>query len=219
MHSHGAEKSIDLFPAATWSGYNAREFPRADYPGLRPTGSWTLSPHGELHGLDPAEGGWCDRDTGERVDVSGRHLVLAYGSNPDPTKLLEQEDRRGFFGGELVIALRAVVCGWAAGWCDARRGDGSVVATLVDAPRRAEVHPVLALTPHQRQAMDSWEGHPNCYRRIDFDGFVYLESGQWRGDVEVYLGTPGQRPPLVNGEGHLLCAEVTYADVDALVDR
>ncbi len=219
MHSHGAEKSVDLFPAATWSGYNASAFRRAEYPGLRPNGSWTLSPGGELRGLDPVDAGWCDRETGEWVDVSGRHLVLAYGSNPDPTKLLEQEDERGFFGGEVVIALRAAVFGWAAGWCDARRSDGSVVATLVSAPRHLEVHPVLALTTHQRRAMDDWEGHPNCYRRIGFDGVMVLESGEPRLDVEVYLGTPGRRPPLVTGDGHLLCAEVTYADVDPLVAR
>lgn len=219
MHSHGAEKSTDLFPAATWSGYNALEFPRADYPGLRPTGSWTLSPGGELHGVDFTDAGWCDRETGVRVDVSERHLVLAYGSNPDPAKLLKREEERGFFGGDVVTALRAAVFGWAAGWCDARRGDGSVVATLVRAPRRLEVHPVLALTPHQREAMDRWEGHPNCYRRIGFEGLVVLESGELREDVEVYLGTPGQRPPLVTGDGHLLCSEVAYADVDQLVER
>jgi hypothetical protein len=220
MRSHGPEKSIDLFPAATWGGYNAIEFPRADYPGLRPTGSWTLSPGGELHGVDPTDAGWCDRETGERVDVSGRHLVLAYGSNPDPAKLLNREDRQGFFGGDAVIALRAAVFGWAAGWCDARRGsDRSVVATLVQAPRRVEVHPVLALTPHQREAMDRWEGHPDCYRRLGFEGVVVLESGEQREDVEVYLGTPGQRPPLVTGDGHLLLADVIYADVDHQVSR
>ena len=219
MHSHGAEKSVDLFPAATWSGYNVSRFPRADYPGVRPTGSWTMTPRGELHGLDPADAGWCDRETGERIGVSGRHLVLAYGSNPDPAKLLDQEDERGFFGGEVLIALRAAVFGWAAVWCDARRGDESVVATLVQAPRRVEVHPVMALTPHQLKAMDQWEGHPKYYRRIGFDGVVVLESGEPRRDVEVYLGTPGRRPPLVTGEGHLLCAEFTYADVDALVAR
>lgn len=220
MHSLGTEKSIDLFPAATWSAYHASKTPRADYPGLRPTGSWILSQGGELHGLDPTDAGWCDRETGERVDVSGRHLVLAYGSNPDPAKLLNQSERGGFFGGAPVIALRAAVFGWAAGWCDARRGfDGSVVATLVHAPRQVEVHPILALTSHQLEAMDRWEGHPNCYRRVGFVGVVILESGERPEDVEVYVGTPDQRPALVTDEGHLLCAEVTYADVDALVDR
>ena len=77
----------------------------------------------------------------------------------------------------------------------------------------------MALTPHQLEAIDCWEGHPNYYRRIGFDGVVVLESGEPRGDVEVYLGTPERRPPLVTGDGHLLCAEFTYADVDALVAR
>lgn len=157
----------------------------------------------------------CLRDAQVPVDVSDRHLVLAYGSNPDPTKLL---DRGGFFGGDSVIALRAAVFGWAAGWCDARRGsDDSVVATLVGAPRRLEVHPVLALTPHQVDAMDRWEGHPHCYRRERFAGRVWLESGEWREDVEVYLGTPQQRPALVRDGGALLCADITHADVDGLV--
>lgn len=214
MRSLGAELSLDLFSRAQWTGYPAAPAVAA-YPGLRPTGSWRLEPGGELHGLDTAGDGWRDRETGEPIDLGGRVLVLAYGSNPDPTKLL---NRRGFFGGDSVIALRGAVFGWAAVWCDGRRRtDGSVVATLVPTPGRMEVHPVLALTPHQLDAMDSWEGHPTFYRRTRHTGAILLESNRRVDDAEVYLGTPERRPALVVAGRNLLCADVPQADVDRLV--
>jgi hypothetical protein len=152
---------------------------------------------------------------GEYIDRSGLYLMVAYGSNADPMKLLAKV---GFFGGDNVIALRAAVFGWAAAWCDARRRtDQSVVATLVPAPGRVEVHPVFALTPHQVDAMDDWEGHPNYYRRIRHEGPVLLESGRLAHGVQVYLGTPELRPTLLVRGRHLLCADVPYRDVDRLV--
>lgn len=218
MHSLGTEKSLELFPAATWSGQSATAWPQADYPGLRPTGSWVLDHEGKLHGLDPAGSGWRNRDTGEVVDLAGRRLVLAYGSNPDPNKLINCE---GFFGGDTVIALRAAVFGWAAVWSRKRRQrDGAVVATLAPMPHRTEVHPVLALTPHQLAAMDGWEGHPNWYRRQVHEGQVLLETYRWATEVEVYLGTPEKRPALRDtGGGYVMCAEVSHAEVDRMVPR
>jgi hypothetical protein len=68
-----------------------------------------LSQAGQLRGLKAGGVEWRDRETGELVDLTGRCLVLAYGSNPDPAKLLR---RRGFFGGDSVIALRRAVFGW-----------------------------------------------------------------------------------------------------------
>ncbi len=215
MDSLGPELSLELFPTATWAGRSPSGPPAADYPGLRPTGSWQLDPRGELHGLDPAGEGWQNRETGEFVDLSGRRLVLAYGSNPDPNKLL---NRTEFFGNQSVIALRAAVFGWAAAWCDARRQrDGSVVATLVPLPGRVEVHPVLALTSHQIDAMDQWEGHPDHYRRTAHEGVVVLESGRPADGVEVYLGTPQHRPALMTAGRYLLCADMPHAEVDGMV--
>lgn len=217
MHTLGAEQSVNLFPAATWSGHHAENTPREDYPGMRPTGSWTLDPDGWLNGVDPVDGRWRNRENGEWLDVADRHLVLGYGSNPDPTKLLKHPE---LFGGAPVIALRAAVFGWAAVWCDARRRkDRSVVATLANVPGVVEVHPVFALTTYQLDAMDEWEGHPNCYRRIRFPDPVWMDPGEWRTDVEVYLGTPDRRPPLVDGERYLLCAEVPQSRVKELVSE
>lgn len=143
--------------------------------------------------------------------------MLAYGSNADPMKLLAKV---GFFGGSSVVALRAAVFGWAAGWCDARRGtDRSVVATLVPAPGHVEVHPVFALTPHQVDTMDGWEGHPTYYCRVHHQGPVLLESGELADGVQVYLGTPERRPALLVAGRHLLCADVPYRNVDRLVAR
>ena len=141
MRSLGAERSVDLFSPVSWTDYDASVRADADYPGLRPTGSWRLSPNGELHGLDAAGPGWRDRTTGEMVDLSGRCWVLAYGSNADPAKLLAKV---GFFCGNSVIAVRAAVFGWAAAWRDARRGtDRSVVALCL---KHGLVPPHLHLT-------------------------------------------------------------------------
>lgn len=215
MRTLGPELSVELFSDATWTSKVVSPV-AADYPGLRPTGSWRLNADGTLHGLEPSVDGWRDRKTGEDVDLTGRHLLLAYGSNPDPGKLLAH---RGFLGGQSVIALRAAVFGWAAVWCDARRhSDGSVVATLVRAPGRVEVHPILVLTPHQVAVMDRWEGHPHRYRRQHHADRILLESHEWADDdVQVYLGTAELRPPLIVEGRHLLCADVPQADVDTLV--
>jgi len=215
MKTLGTELSVELFTPAHWTPHTVTPV-TADYPGMRPTGSWMLRPDGELRGIDPCPAGWRDRQSGAAIDLSDRHLVLAYGSNPDPNKLL---NRNGFLGGEPVIALRAAVFGWAAAWCDSRRGDGAVVATLVPALGRVEVHPVLALTAHQLHNMNRWEGHPTYYRRVPHRGLVVLESGEPAPSIEVYLGTPDYRWARRGDDGeHLLCAEVSYAEIDEIVE-
>ena len=215
MRTLGTELSVELFAPANWTPHTVTPV-TADYPGMRPTGSWMLRPDGELRGIDPCPAGWCDRQSRAAIDLSDRHMVLAYGSNPDPNKLL---NRNGFLGGEPVIALRAAVFGWAAAWCDSRRGDGAVVATLVPAPTRVEVHPVLALTAHQLDKMNRWEGDPTCYRKGPHRGLVVLESGEPAPSIEVYLGTPDYRWARRWDDGeHQQCAEVSYAEIDEMVE-
>lgn len=215
MKSVGTELSVELFAPATWAGHDATGYGAEPYPFLRPAGSWRLDGDGRLHGLDPDGSGWCERDTGTPVDLAGRSFILAYGSNPNPDKLLEKEE----FIADGVVALRAAVFGWAAVWCDARRGDGTVVATLAEVPGRVEVHPVFALTPRQLDIMDAWEGHPRYYMRTRHDGPVLWESGRWAAeDVEVYLGTSERRPALRVGGRPVLCAEVGYAEIDEQVE-
>ena len=217
MNSLGTENSVDLFPPATWTSHPATRYAGADYPGLRPTGSWRLDPDGELRGLDPDELGWRDRDTAEPVDLSDRQFVLAYGSNADPHKLLTKE---GFLGDNSAFALRAAIFGWAAVWCDARRGDDTVVATLERVAGRVEVHPVLALTADQFGYMDSWEGEPRFYRRTTHLDPLQWESGQWATEhIEVYLGTSEERSIHVVDGRPVLCADVGYAEIDRLVKR
>jgi len=216
MKSLGAEKSLDLFSPATWTTYAALSYAVGDYPGLRPTGSWRLDPDGELRGLDPDGTGWSHRDTGEPVDLDGREFVLAYGSNADPHKLFKRE---GFLGDDSVFALRAAVFGWAAVWCNARRGDGKVVATLARSPSRVEVHPVLALTADQLRSMNRWEGEPKYYLRTTHHDPIQWESSRWATEhVEVYLGTPEKRPIRVVDGRPVLCADVGYAEIDWMVD-
>lgn len=198
------------FPCSTWLECDPADFPESPYPGSRAPGSWLLTPDGLLHGLDPVADGWIDRRTGEAVSLAGRHLVLGYGSNLNPVKLA------GKYRGERVIVLQAVVNGWATAWCDARRGNGDVVATLVEAPGSTELHAVVVVTESQLDRMDQWEGHPCHYERRQFVGQVHLESGRCC-EPEVYLGTERKRPAL-RVDGHLaLCRDVSCEEADAIV--
>ena len=213
----GSPFSAALFPATDWTSGAPVQFPKRPYPGWRPVGSWRLAHDGRLHGLEPTQAGWLDRFTGDIVSMSGRRLVLGYGSNLNPAKLAAR------LRGQEIVALRAAVVGWAAAWCDSRRGAGDVVATLVPAPGHVEVHAVLALTAAQLERMDGWEGHPHWYRRQRFEGTVWLEGGTLlMGDmahteVQVYLGCDGVRSPLLIDRRPLLCAEAPYEAVSKIV--
>ena len=163
--------------------------------GLRPTGG----------------GGWAVRDSGERVDTVGRVLVLAYGSNLDPRKLADR------LAAAPVVAFRCAIVDYAAVWCEARRGNGDVVATLVEVPGHIEVHGVLALTATQLRAMDAWEGTPVVYDRRPFMGRVVLENGIEPADVFAYIGTARHRPPMRRRGRPYLVAQTSYDAVDRLV--
>jgi len=218
LSTHGCPLSVTAFPPAVWSGrHKPGDFAaeRYCYPGARPSGSFILS-DGIVHGLDPASGGWVDRDTATSVDIRDRVLVLAYGSNADVVKLAANlkklPDRR-------VLGLRCLVIGHAAVWCNARRQrDASVVATIAADPGRVEVHHVLAVTKAQLEAVDRWEGVASLYyERQTWSGRVVLENGTTPSSVEVYVGTADKRPPFRRDGYHLRVAEHSYAEVDALV--
>lgn len=202
-------------PSPTWSGRrSATSFVAAPYvyPGTRSEGSYAVA-DGVVWGLDPVDGGWVDRDARERIDLSGRVLVLAYGSNADPAKLA-----RNLTG--TVFALRCVVRDHAAVWCDARRrADSAVVATIAHDPGRVESHHLLAVTPAQLEEMDRWEGAPAWYRRERFEGALVLESGTVPGEVFVYVGTMERRPPLLVDGALLRVADHPHGHVDPLVAR
>lgn len=200
---------------ATWSGRRpADSFAISPYryPGTRPDGSYAVA-DGEVWGLDCADGGWVDRDTGDRVDLTGRVLVLAYGSNADPVKLSQRLTG-------TVFALRCLVRDHSAVWCDARRwADRAVVATIEPDPGRIESHHVLAVTAEQLAEIDVWEGHPSRYERQRFCGPVLLESGTEADEVLVYVGTEDRRPTLLIDGRSLRVAEHCQDDVDRLVVR
>src|SRR4051794_17083838 len=133
--------------AQTWTAANFNDYPASPYPGARPVGSWRVTASGELHRLAWRTNSWVDQATAEPVRVCDRHLVLGYGSNLNPKKLV------GRFPGQEVVVLEATVLGWAAAWCHARRASGDVVATLAQAPGSAEVHAVSAVTDQQLEEM------------------------------------------------------------------
>jgi hypothetical protein len=205
-----------FFPPVSWSGARRPEdFGSGfrSYPGPRPAGSFLIH-RGRVHGLDPrADGGWVRREGGRPVDLSGRSLVLAYGSNLDPRKLARR------LPGAVVVALRCVVLDHIAVWCDARRRNGDVVATLEPAPGRVEVHGTLALTAEQLEIVDHWEGHPLVYERRPLLGKVVLENGLVPVGVSAYIGTALRRPPLRRAGRLFPVAEHPYASVDALVPQ
>jgi hypothetical protein len=203
------------WPTVNWSGRRQATSFGVDpycYPGTRPDGSYAVSDH-EVWGLDGVDGGWVDRDTGDRIDLADRALVLAYGSNADPAKLSARLTG-------TVFALRCLVRDHAAVWCNGRRrGDGAVVATIESDPGRIEQHHVLAVTLEQLVEMDRWEGHPDRYRRDRFGGPVLLESGAAPDEVWVYVGTEACRQALRIDGRSLRVAEHGHADVDHLVAR
>jgi hypothetical protein len=168
---------------------------------------------GQVTSLDPAPGGWVTRDGGVPVDVGGRHLVVAYGSNADPEKLTEKLNGTG------VFVLRCLVMHHAAVWCDARRScDSSVVATIVPDSGRVEVHHVLAVTGEQLDLIDRWEGAgAGYYERQHFAGPLVLENGEMPIEALVYVGTSTKRPPLLVEGRMLRISDHPYDEVDCLV--
>lgn len=202
------------FPAPTWSGTR----PTAEvatgpaaYPGPRVPGSFVLE-RGTAHAVVPdGDGGWRREGTGHPVELAGRTLVLAYGSNLSPPKLTER------LTDEPVVVLRCAILDHAVVWCDARRRLGDVVATLVRHPGRVEVHGVLALTERQLAVVDRWEGAPTYYERVEVGGSVLLENGSVPARCSAYVGTPTHRPPLRRAGKVLLVSEYPYDEVDALV--
>lgn len=216
------------FPPVTWTGrHNASIFASGGYPGIRPDGSYVVE-SGEVAGLDRAEdGGWVHRQTGDRIDLSDRHLVLAYGSNGDPAKLTKN------LGGSAVYALRCLVHDHATVWCAGRSGDGSVVVTIHPEPGRLELHHVLAVTADQLAAIDEWEGHPGTYERRALVGRVTVDGdgasatsptdGTAAETVErsvlVYVGARAERQPLRHDGRMWYLTDHTHDDVDPLVAR
>lgn len=192
----------------TWSSGPTQQFPALPYPGMRPNHSWRLV-DGNVHRLALTRRGWVDQVSGDAVGLDGRHLILGYGSNLNPTKLARHFD-------DDVAVVTVTVLDWAAAWCDARRGDGCVVATLVPMPGAVETHAVVAVTSQQRAVMDRFEGHPTYYRRQRFTGRCVLDNGQ-EVRPEVYLGTTAMRPALLRAGRPLLLREVPYGEVDRLV--
>lgn len=214
MSAGWLDEPVD-WPTATWRERRPATSFAVDpycYPGTRPDGSYAVSDH-EVWGIDAASGGWVARDTGERIDLADRALVLAYGSNADPAKLAARLTG-------TVFALRCLIRDHAAVWCNARRhADRAVVATIEADLGHIEQHHILAVTPEQLVEIDRWEGHPDRYRRDRFGGPVLLESGAVPDSVWVYVGTEQHRPALRVDGRSLRVAEHCQADVDRLVAR
>ena len=203
--------SADLFPPALIDGPESITPDAGEiqvYPGQRRAASLWLTAEGEVRPIQHVAGNlWSDGST--KVDVrDGRTPVLVYGSNLDPVKLLHR------LTGDVYL-VRAAVLGHAAVWCDGRRrSDRQVVATLAPVPGRVEVHGVLLLDAAQLEVVDAWEGHPDRYRRMPFDGTVVVEGAQVLPGLQVYLGVCAERLPL---QPQLLLADAGHEVADGIV--
>ena len=66
MRTPGTELSVELFAPANWTPHTVTPV-TADYPGMRPTGSWMLQPDGELRGIAiPAQPAGVTARVGQR---------------------------------------------------------------------------------------------------------------------------------------------------------
>jgi hypothetical protein len=75
------------------------------------------------------------------------------------------------------------------------------------------------------ERMDTWTAILSSTGREPFIGPVWLADGTplneegWAQTVEVYIGCEGVRSSLAVAGGPLLCAEIPYETVDAMVSR
>jgi hypothetical protein len=185
-----------------WTQRQSSCWSSAPYPGQRPECSWQLVA-GRVHRLVPVGSDWLDAVTGEVTELAGRVLVLAYGSNANPNKL------RGLD----AVMLQSEITDAQAVWCNARRRDGSVVATLVERTGHVEACPVLALRPEELSKVDAWE--KPAYRRMRFWGRCTLESGDAI-EPEVYVGGR-TRPPLQANDNYVPLHQAEHRLVDRMV--
>ncbi len=186
-----------------WTWRPADYWRSSPYPGERPECSWRLV-GGSVHRVAPLTSGWSDVATGETVELAGRVLILAYGSNANPKKLRRVD----------VVMLHAQITDAQAVWCNARRRkDGSVVGTLVERPGHVEACPVLALRPEELPTVDMWE--KPAYTRIPFWGRCTLENGAAI-TPEVYVGGLTRPPLRINGS-YAPLHDSEHAVVDQMV--
>jgi len=188
---------------SAWNRRPAGFWQELPYPGQRPDCSWRLA--GEyVHRVVPAgQDGWLDTATGEEIDLGGRVFILAYGSNATPGKLRGMD----------AVMLQAEITDAQAVWSSGRRGDGAVVATVLEREGHVEACPILAVHPEGQRKVDQWEG--KAYTRESFWGRCVLENGA---DIsaEVYVGGPERRPLRVDG-GYLPLHAFDHDHVDRIV--
>lgn len=190
------------------------------YPGPRPEVSFVVT----NEGVHRVGGRRSVSDIDGSVDIKGRHAVLAYGSNADPSKLSE---RLAWPGSEPVVVLRARVAEWGAAWATGRRYiDSSPVVVLLPRPGHTAATHVALLTNEQLDVMDGWEGHPDRYCRTSITAEIeYFDVGAVHDAVSngsdslwAYLGSCPQREPLRGPGGHpYWLADYDVEQIDPLV--
>lgn len=148
----------------------------------------------------------------ERLEIAGRHAVVASGSNGSPDRLREK------FGDDAEIPVTfGVLDGLVPVFAARITSYGSVPATLAPMPgRRAGVH-VTWLTDNQIEIMHETEAVGRGYAWCRLDGFA-LDHAPWPAPAEMfaYLALHGALAP----DGACLpLADVSQRAAQAIMQR
>jgi len=200
----------------------ASDWPEDPYPGDWPDHSYVVDDAGLVHliTVDPeAPSGWsvqssdgaeCLDEWLRRLDRPGlatRTPILSFGSNRCPSKVLRQ--------GGPYVNLVCETTGLAAVWSHGARGDGQIVATLVEAPEHEDVFFLSMCTDAEVEMLDVVEGRGHRYDLVALNPEqVVLEDGSSPEAVAAYVGVSPDRWPVADQEGHpVLLTTMTQEEV------
>ncbi|GAA3027229.1 hypothetical protein [Actinokineospora globicatena] len=201
------------------SSFSDADYPAFPYPGARPAFSYVHDDGGgwRLEADQAALSGW--RVDGEDLDrwladrdwspLVNRIPVLAYGSNPCPSKIAWLKSTLGLTG--AVVVLRARCTDIAAVWATGLRVvDDQRPVVLAAVPGAVEDHAVLMLTPEQVAVLDVCEGRGERYElaMVSTGQVTLTDNGAVFDRVPAYVGLADVRKPLLVNGSPVRCADV-----------
>ncbi|MGJ9412635.1 hypothetical protein ACHAAC_07975 [Aeromicrobium sp. CF4.19] len=187
----------------------ASDWPEDPYPGTWPHHSYVVDDDAVVHRVEPdaqAPSGWVVR-SGPRTEcldawlgvrgrppLAGRTAVLSFGSNRCPAKVVRQ--------GAPLLNLHCTADGLAAVWSHGTRGDGQVVATLVDADGHQDEYFVSMCTEQDVAVLDQVEGRGTGYDLVELEPErIVLEDGTSPEEIVAYVGLHPHRWPVAGEDG------------------
>ncbi|GAA2969682.1 gamma-glutamylcyclotransferase family protein [Actinokineospora diospyrosa] len=211
------------------TSFDDTEYPAAPYPGARPPFSYVYDDAGwEIKADQTALSGWrvgdedLDGWLGERGwrPMAQRVPVLAYGSNPNPSKLAWLKSALGLTGAVVVLRARCedIAAVWASGL---RVVDDQRPVTLTALPGAVEDHAVMMLTQDQVAVLDVCEGRGDRYNlaRVSTGRVTLSDSGAILDRVLAYVAASDIRKPLLVNGSPVRCADVPQEAAIALTGQ